>query len=75
MDVIKTICQWAWFRKPSPEKASSEADDTEADDNSDITHVDSSITKQNRKIDDTDYHETKIQLTTGTNNLLTDNDE
>ena len=53
----------------------SEADYTEAYDSTDITHVDSSITKRKRKIDDTENYENIIQLTTDTEILLIEDDE
>ena len=53
----------------------SDADDTEAYNSTDITHVDSSITKWKRKIDDTENYENIIQLTTDTEILLTEDEE
>ena len=53
----------------------SEPDDTEAYDTTDVTHVDSSITKRKRKIDDTENYKNIIQLTTDTKILLTEDDE
>ena len=53
----------------------SEPDDTEAYDTTDVTHVDSSITKRKRKIDDTENYENIIKLTTDTKILFTEDEE
>ena len=54
----QAVCQWTRFGKPS------EADYTEAYDNTDVdVDGDSLITKRKRKIDDTENYENIIRLT------------
>ena len=70
-------CQWGRFENHwlIEHTNFSESDDTEAYDTTDVTHVDSSITKRKRKIDDTENYENIIQLTTDTEILLTEDEE